>query len=78
MKKLIITVFVVSLALVSFGINYINPVGPTLIPIAELLSSDISNEVRSRNQFVEKRRRSDFNAGYREGTDKPSSRNRWS
>jgi len=45
MKKLIITVFVVSLALVSFGINYINPVGPTLIPIAELLSSDISNEV---------------------------------
>ena len=45
MKKLIITVLVVSLALVSFGINYINPVGPTLIPIAELLSSDISNEV---------------------------------
>lgn len=45
MKKLIITVFVVSLALVSFGINYMNPVGPTLIPIAELLSSDISNEV---------------------------------
>jgi NitT/TauT family transport system substrate-binding protein len=45
MKKLIITVFVLSLALVSFGINYINPVGPTLIPIAELLSSDISNEV---------------------------------
>ena len=45
MKKLIITVSVVSLALVSFGINYINPVGPTLIPIAELLSSDISNEV---------------------------------
>lgn len=45
MKKLVITVFVLSLALVSFGINYINPVGPTLIPIAELLSSDISNEV---------------------------------
>lgn len=45
MKKLIITLFVVSLALVSFGINYMNPVGPTLIPIAELLSSDISNEV---------------------------------
>lgn len=45
MKKLVITVFVLSLALVSFGINYMNPVGPTLIPIAELLSSDISNEV---------------------------------
>lgn len=45
MRKLVITVFVLSLALVSFGINYMNPVGPTLIPIAELLSSDISNEV---------------------------------
>ena len=45
MKELIITASVVSLALVSSGINYINPVGPTLIPIAELLSSDISNEV---------------------------------
>ena len=45
MKKLVITVFVLSLALVSFGINYMNPVGPTLIPIAELLSSDNSNEV---------------------------------
>ncbi|PVD16017.1 nitrate ABC transporter substrate-binding protein [Mesotoga sp. Brook.08.105.5.1] len=45
MRKLVITVFVLSLALVSFGINYMNPVGPTLIPIAELLSSDISNEI---------------------------------
>lgn len=45
MKKVIIVFLLLFLTVISFGVNYINPVGPTLIPIAELLSSNISEEI---------------------------------
>jgi len=45
MKKTMITFLLVLLTVISFGLNFINPVGPTLIPIAELLSSNISEEI---------------------------------
>lgn len=45
MRKFVAVSTLLFITLISFGVNYINPVGPTLIPIAELLSSNLSEEI---------------------------------
>ncbi len=45
MRKFVAVSALLFITLFSFGVNYINPVGPTLIPIAELLSSNLSEEI---------------------------------
>lgn len=45
MKKKIILLLLVLPAFLFAQLRFINPVGPTLVPIAQLLSSDISSEV---------------------------------
>jgi|GEM_PF-455356 NitT/TauT family transport system substrate-binding protein len=45
MRKFVAVSTLLFITLFSFGVNYINPVGPTLIPIAELLSSNLSEEI---------------------------------